>query len=311
MLAVAESKYFEDLQIQMKQPGVKARFVLADAEDMVAAPGSTQPRELPLRRGWGQRSVGSRGNDGGGADGSQRSSGAGASGSAGSSGSGSASQEAAAPLPLEWRLWRRKAELPVPAAAAGAQPGPAAGDGAGPPCGGGGGGGSGGGAGGGGGGGGGGGDGAAAELPQSPFSSILRKPKGPLATARSSNTTGGGGGSSSGSGGEGEARRQPAARACSCPDAAGAAGTAGNEPAAAGPLTTFAPASFDCVIDTFGLCSCDDPVQACGRGGGAKAGLRAPAACCAREDNAACEACHGARRFHAPARPPAAKPRFR
>jgi hypothetical protein len=26
-------------------------------------------------------------------------------------------------------------------------------------------------------------------------------------------------------------------------------------------FSTFGPASFDCVIDTFGLCSCDDPVQ--------------------------------------------------
>ncbi|GBF92403.1 S-adenosyl-L-methionine-dependent methyltransferase [Raphidocelis subcapitata] len=255
MLAVAESKYFEDLQINLKHPDHgRARFVLADAERMVAPEGEA-PVEVPLRQPRGPRHEAQR---------------AGSSGGSGSGGGGSGGTEAAAGGEegrdgggaQAWRLWRRpglqqqraagelssgRAEAAAAGsekatAAAAAASGDAAAEGAG-------------------------------SAPPSPFGGFWRKRKGQEPGVLTSSSTQG----DASPAGDASAAAWPAppppppaiaARPpCSCsgvPAGGAAAAAAAAEGGAA--LTTFPPRSFDFVVDTFGLCSCDDPVQALRQG---------------------------------------------
>ena len=70
MLQQAQHKYFDDLQLQYKQPDVTCRFMLADAQQLVAAAGQ-QPQAvlLPPAPSSSRRSQGRPGSSGGSAGG--------------------------------------------------------------------------------------------------------------------------------------------------------------------------------------------------------------------------------------------------
>jgi hypothetical protein len=101
--------------------------------------------------------------------------------------------------------------------------------------------------------------------------SIWRKPKGrqpagaaggPAAAAATADEATAGSSSDTGSSSSG-GRQKTASTPSPPPQASSSRSSQASSQAAAaeGPLSTFAPASFDAVVDTFGLCSCSDPVK--------------------------------------------------
>jgi hypothetical protein len=253
MLAVAETKYFDDLKLPMRQPAHRARFVLADAERMVADEGA-DPCEVPLRRP--RRRRGSGAGAGGAAAGAGAANSGGVGGEASRPADGEASRQAGG-----WRIWKQPrrggepegqpsaaeataaqqqaAPAPMASAADSSEANSAAG---------------------------------AAPAPAAPASRFWRRPEPRPAPAPK--------------GGTGDGPAAPAgpaaARVCAC--GGGVEGGSGGGGAAGGwaageQLTTFAPQSFDSVVDTFGLCSCDNPVLVGGFGDRARESMTVAGRC--------------------------------